>query len=239
MRSRMNASMVHFSQATVQASSSSSRSLRRAGLLLACSAALATILAGCANDSSEFLSFAGGGVETEPSGVHSYEVAFDGLWLSRPGRYVYAFDNLPDFNLHSLIDVQDLDPETRDVIDRAGVKVKMTLKSKRIGDKAERLIVRDGLLEGEWAKTNESWSSTPLEYVGAYFAPVRHEQFTMIIEVSQASAPERDIWAVPKVRGGQPLPQQARVFIPAPANASAQSVSQIAAPVASVNTMAQ
>ena len=127
-------------------------------------------------------------------------VTFDKVSLSKPGKYSYRIENLPSSNLLAFLDVQSADFATREAIDRAGVRVNMTIRSERFSSEPVQLIVRDGRLEGDWTKTPESWNDASLEYIASTFRPKRHQVYTITLEVFPGDKPVQDVWAAACIR---------------------------------------
>lgn len=160
-------------------------------------------LAGCATKSREGVQ--GDGAVVAPTGAHAFEVQFDPISISEPGEYVFRFENAPPIDMHTLLNVESPGPDIADQLDKAGVSVRMELVGTASSADLGSYHLRDGLLEGEWLRTTQSYNAEPLEYVGMWFKPRRHEFFEMRLHV-RVLHPERfrglSIAAVPSVRGG-------------------------------------
>jgi hypothetical protein len=189
---------------------SASAGPRRTLLPALASLVAALALSACAGTREPF---SGDGVPVLPTGQHRHEVHFDPIRLDQPGEYRFVFGNLPTGKLHTLLSIDRPSPDLASELDQAGVSVRMSLTGATGDQRPPRLFVRSGQLEGQWTKTHESWADAPLEYVGMWFPARRHEIFILRIDVRQERPLNREIVAVPMVRGGpahfEPVPAEA------------------------------
>lgn len=135
-----------------------------------------------------------------PKGTPRYDLELEPISLMRAGRSEFQLLDLPSENLLALLSVNDPTPEKIAEIDKAGVRVSMTL----VDHGSNRTSAKTGYLTAEWSPTLEAWSSTPAEYEGIWFKASRHSRFTLTVDVQvdHPSATPPVINATTHVRGG-------------------------------------
>lgn len=167
-------------------------------LLLACTLA-GLIVCGCTAYHPE--NYTGDGtMYAIPRGAPRYDLELEPISLTRAGRSEFQLTDLPSENLLALLSVNDPTPEKLAELDKAGVRVSMTL----VDHEASRTSAKSGYLIADWSPTPESWRAIPAEYQGIWFRAARHARFTLAVEVQvdHPSATPPVINATPHVRGG-------------------------------------
>ncbi len=165
---------------------------------LGCALALLT-LSGCT--SYHPAAYSGDGtMYAIPNATPRYDLELEPIALLRAGHSEFQLTDLPSENLLALLSINDPTPEKLAELEKAGVRVGMTL----VDHDAHRASSKQGYLSGDWSPTPESWSSIPAEFEGIWFRAPRHARFTLTIDVQLdhpvVSAPV--INATPHVRGG-------------------------------------
>ena len=132
-----------------------------------------------------------------------YDLELEPISLMRPGHAEFQLSGLPAENLLALLSIDDPTPEKLASLDKAGVRVGMTLVDRgAVG--GGRTSSKQGYLSGDWSPTPESWRTIPAEFEGINFRAPRHARYTLTIDIQLdtplASPPV--INATPHVRGG-------------------------------------
>ncbi|MBY0311505.1 MAG: hypothetical protein K2W85_05515 [Phycisphaerales bacterium] len=137
---------------------------------------------------------------TGKNGADQYEVEFPPIDLMKPGRHTLTLKRLPNEQLLSKLSLDEPSREKLDWIEKARVRVVMTL----IESESGRTSMKDGHLSEDWATTAESWNGQPVDFVGIWFRPQRHDEFTLVIDVwiEQRVENAPPITATPRLAGG-------------------------------------
>lgn len=148
-----------------------------------------------------------GQMTSYPKGAWRHDLELPRINLLEPGRHTFQLGHLPREGLLALLSLDDPTSAKLDDLERAGVRVSMTLTSQYTGE----VSVKDGRLVGDWATTVESWRAGagaadargPVDFEGIWFRPIRHELFTLTIDVAVATPiTGSHITATPRVKGG-------------------------------------
>ncbi|MBY0262658.1 MAG: hypothetical protein K2Q20_09965 [Phycisphaerales bacterium] len=137
------------------------------------------------------------------TGTYRHQVEFAPIPLTTASTHTFRLAGLPQENMAAVLSINDASTAVMDAIDAAGVRVRMTLVSLADGSTS----VKEGRLLGDWNTTYEGWvgnvGRVPDEFLGIWFRPLRHDAFTLTIDVSVAKpdAAGLPVSATPRVRG--------------------------------------
>jgi len=159
------------------------------------------VVGGCSYRGQSYMG--DGTMVVNPVASPRYDVEFEPLSLTAPGRVEYQLDQLPDEHMQAVLCLDDPTRERMDAIERAGVGVTMTLTDLDSG----RTSVKRGRLLGGWATSAASWNGEKQEFEGVWFRPTRHGRYSLVLEVTLEKPMESPptITATPHVRGGDRL----------------------------------
>ncbi len=159
----------------------------------------ALVLSGCA--SYRPADYTGEGtMYSIPNAAPRYDLELEPISLMRPGHAEFQLSDLPAESLLALLSIDDPTPEKLAAVDKAGVRVNMTL----VDAVAGRTSTKQGYLTADWTPTPESWRTLPAEFQGINFRAPRHARYTLSLDIQLDTplATPPVINATPHVRGG-------------------------------------
>lgn len=177
-------------------------SLNSRSIALTCMIALPFTLGACKSYHPGW--YQGDGVltalPTGKNGADQYDLEFLPIDLMKPGRHTLTLKRLPYEQLLAKLSLDEPNPEKLDWLEKARIRIVMTLIEADSG----RTSMKDGHLTEDWAVTAESWNGQPVDFVGVWFRPQRHDVYTLVIDVWVEQRVENapPITATPRLTGG-------------------------------------